>query len=114
AAILSGSAHELAGANSDRGSYWIAMERPHLANGYPVFVGADKGRHDFGFADHGGKGIATANDLADSRQIRDHPVILLRTTVGKSEARHHFVENQGNPVARSYLTQPLQEAGHGR
>src|SRR5262245_30797518 len=102
------------GGKTSSSSNRIAIERSHLTNGYAVFVRLDKGRHDFGFANHGSQGIAAANDLANSRQIRDDPIVFLRSTVGKPETRHHFVENQGNPVVRGHLTQPLEEAWHGR
>ena len=57
---------------------------------------------------------ATAHDLADTRDVRRHAVVLLGPAVRQAKARDHLVEDEQDPVPSRDLAQALQEAGLGR
>ena len=57
---------------------------------------------------------ATADDLAEGRQIRHDAGQLLHSARRDPQARHHLVEDQQRAVARAQRAQPLEKTGHRR
>ena len=70
--------------------------------------------HQVGPAAEGRGGEATADDLAEDREVGRHPVALLRAAPGDPEPRHHLVEHEERARRVGEHPQRLEEPRRGR
>mmetsp|Transcript_29086 Transcript_29086/g.93389 ORF Transcript_29086/g.93389 Transcript_29086/m.93389 type:complete len:431 (-) Transcript_29086:39-1331(-) len=86
------------------------------AEGARLVHGASRSNHlhDVPASAIGTHGQATADDLAQTGDIRGHAEICLCTTIGNAESSHDLVEDQERTVLGAELTEPHQELLRGR